>query len=135
MDNNKMARTVLVTGASGGIGREICVALADEARLYRQPLALAVHGSRDTAPLETLVDTLSGEYVQVQPFKADLTDAHAADVLVREIIAWSGRLDVIVSNAGQSRPGKLAELSVDDWQQCMDLNMRATWLLAKAAYT
>lgn len=138
MDNNKMdhntSRTILVTGASGGIGREICVALAEEARLYRSPVALAVHGSRDTAALETLAAVLAGEYVKVKPFKADLTDATAPDTLVRDIVQWSGRLDVVVSNAGQSRPGKLAELSVDDWQQCMDLNMRATWLLAKAAY-
>lgn len=134
MENNQKGKTILVTGASGGIGREICVALAEEAALLRSPIALAVHGSRDITALESLVAELSGDYVLVRAFKADLTDVHAPAAMVQDIVAWTGSLDVVVSNAGQSRPAKLADMSVEDWQQSLDLNLRATWLLAKAAY-
>ncbi|WP_087005502.1 SDR family NAD(P)-dependent oxidoreductase [Rhizobium sullae] len=132
------ARTVLVTGASGGIGRGVCEALAEEARLTGHSLRLAVHGSRESMALSALVSDLTsadgeGE-IEARAFVADLTDACACNNLIGQVIDWAGRLDSIVSNAGQSRPGKLANLPDEDWQATLDLNLRATWLLARAAY-
>lgn len=128
-------RTILVTGASGGIGREICVVLAEEARTAQTSLRVALHGSRNSQALDDLASELEGNGIEARAFSADLTDADAVASLVADVTAWSGRLDCLVSNAGQSGPGRLAELSLEQWQQTLDLNLRATWLLARAAYT
>lgn len=128
------ARTVLVTGASGGIGQAICEALAGEARASGQPLRLALHGSRVSPALLALAEALAAPGIEARPFAADLTDPEAAGGLVDAIVGWAGRLDGIVSNAGQSRPGALATLSLEQWEATLDLNLRATWLLARAAH-
>lgn len=133
LPQDNSARTVLVTGASGGIGREICLAMAEEARAAGQPLRIAVHGSRESEALAALARELDAPSVTAMAFAADLTDAGATARLVDDVLRWAGRLDVLVSNAGQSRPGALAELTPEQWQQTMDLNLRATWLLARQA--
>ena len=127
------ARVVLVTGASGGIGGAVALAFAEEAAASGRPLRLAVHGSRTTPALETLARDLSGPGVEARAFGADLTLLDSVERLVAEVFDWGGGLDVIVSNAGQSRPGALADLSPDEWGWTLDLNLRATWLLARAA--
>ncbi|SEI20079.1 short chain dehydrogenase [Rhizobium tibeticum] len=74
----------------------------------------------------TVAATLSNVDVEARPFAAVLTDVAACDALIGKVAAWARRLDALISNAGQSRPGKLAEMSPEDWQQTLDLNLRAT---------
>lgn len=127
-------RAILVTGASGGIGGAICRAFIEEAAATNRPLRLAVHGSRSGPALDALASELTGPGVDARAFGANLTNPEAVEQLVTEVIAWAGRLDVLVSNAGQSRPGRLRDLSLDQWSDTLDLNLRATWLLARAAH-
>lgn len=127
-------KTIVVTGGSGGIGRGICIALAQEARLRGEPLRLAVHGSRESASLQAVVGELTDLSVEARAFTADLTDDNAVPRLIDEVAQWAGGLDAIVSNAGQSHPGKLADMTIEEWQRALDLNLRATWLLARAGF-
>ncbi len=126
-------RVVLVTGASGGIGGEVGRAFAEEATATGRPLRLALHGSRVSPALEALARELAGPGVETRAFGADLTLPEAVDALVSDVTGWGGGLDVIVSNAGQSRPGALDALTVEEWGRTLDLNLRATWLIARAA--
>lgn len=128
------ARTTLVTGAAGGIGHGICEVLAEEARASGLPLRLALHGRSDSAALAGLASDLTGAGVEAKVFTADLTDTTACAGLITQVTGWAGRLDALVSNAGQSRPGALASLTDAEWQQTLDLNLRATWALARAAH-
>ncbi|MCZ4093287.1 SDR family NAD(P)-dependent oxidoreductase [Sinorhizobium psoraleae] len=107
---------------------------AAEARAAQRALRNAVHASRESSALSQFAATLSGAGVEARPFAADITDVAACDALIGKIAAWAGRLDALISNAGKSLPGKLAEMSPGDRQQMLDLNLRATWLLARAAY-
>ncbi|MGW4824298.1 SDR family NAD(P)-dependent oxidoreductase [Streptomyces sp. NPDC004227] len=57
-----------------------------------------------------------------------------APSVVAEVAAALGGLDTLVSNAGATGRGTLREVSLEEWQATFDLNVRATWLLARAAY-
>ncbi len=125
---------VLVTGAAGGIGRAICSALLGEAQVRGLPLAIATAGSRPSAALDDLLAVLSQGGAQAHAVYGDLADADACGRLVDEAARHLGGLDALVSNAGVVRAGPLASLELTDWERVFALDVRATWLLAKAAY-
>ena len=123
----------LVTGATGGIGRAICVALVEQARRDGDEIRIAAAASRAGAALDALVADLRAAGAAATGVTGDLTDACACDALVERARDFCGGLTLLVSNAGASGPGQLADLSVEQWDATFALNVRATWLLARAA--
>ncbi len=119
---------VLVTGASRGIGRAICL------RLARQGAEIAACASSHAGELVTMckqAEQLGGRLV---PLIGDLADAATPGVLVEQAVTALGGLDAVVSNAGVSRPSSLVNLDLAGWDYLFAVNARAPWLLAKAAY-
>jgi 3-oxoacyl-[acyl-carrier protein] reductase len=84
-------KTALVTGATGGIGAAIAMAL------HKAGATVAISGTR-AAVLEALKAELGGERVHVLP--CNLSDAAAVEKLVPEAEAAMGSLDILVNNAG-----------------------------------
>jgi glucose 1-dehydrogenase len=125
--------SALVTGATGGIGRAICLALAAQARQQGRPLRIAAAASRPGVALDALLAELTAAGAQAVGLVADVTDPDACRRLIAEAEAACGDLDTLVSNAGASGPDRLAEMSVERWDRTFALNCRATWLLAQAA--
>lgn len=122
---------VLVTGATGGIGRGICEVLAQQAP---QDLVLTVASTQKGARLEALLQALHSMGVQAQGVVGDVTRPEDARRLVHEAVAGSGDLDAMVCVAGASGPGQLADLSLEQWDQTFHLNTRSVFLMAQAAY-
>ena len=121
---------VLVTGATGGIGRGICEVLA-----LREPgLTLSVAGSRPGERLDGLVAALRGLGVQAHGVAGDVTRAEEARQIVEQAIALGGDLDALVCVAGASGPGRLADLPLEQWDLTFNLNTRSVFLMAQAAY-
>lgn len=116
-------RRALVTGASGGIGAAIARAL------HAQGAAVAISGTREAA-LQELAAEL-GERVAVAP--CDLSDAGAVEALVPQVIEALGGLDILVNNAGLTRDGLAMRMKDDDWQAVLDVNLTASFRLARAA--
>ncbi len=120
-------RTILVTGASEGIGRALALSLAVE-----QPnLVLA---ARAAPRLDTLAAECRARGAQALPVAVDVTDRSACEALVATAVARFGRLDVLVANAGGtmwSRFDELQDLGV--FAQLLRLNFLANvWLTAAA---
>jgi NAD(P)-dependent dehydrogenase (short-subunit alcohol dehydrogenase family) len=65
--------------------------------------------------------------------QADLSEPDAAERLVDATVAGLGRLDILVNMASLYRPRPLDELTVDDWDDQMAIDLRAAWLCARAA--
>ncbi|MEZ0605413.1 SDR family NAD(P)-dependent oxidoreductase [Paraburkholderia sp. IW21] len=126
-------RRVLVTGASGGIGRAICHTLVHRALQDGSSIAIAAAGSRKSASLDALVGELRAAGAEAHPFGADISDPDDCARLVVNASDALGGLDGLVCNAGITAPAALAEGSLEDWARTFDINTRAVWLLARAA--
>ncbi|NMF96330.1 SDR family oxidoreductase [Aromatoleum toluolicum] len=122
------SRRVLLTGASRGIGRAICLRLAAEGA------TIAACGSAHGDELAAVVEEAGRAGGRVVPLLGDLSDPATPARLVAEAEAALGGLDAVVGNAGVSRPSTLAEMELADWEFLFGVNLRAPWLLAKAAY-
>lgn len=102
--------TVLVTGATRGLGRTICETLADDHHL--------LVGGRDAEATTALADSLPS----ATPFVADVTDPSALAGAVDTVIG-DGRLDAVVHNAGVIASGPVAELRTDRWREQFEVNL------------
>ncbi len=116
-------KRALVTGASGGIGGAIARAL------HAQGAEVALSGTR-TAALEALAGELAGR-VHVLP--SDLSDKAAANKLVEATQGATGGLDILVNNAGIARDSLMMRMKDEDWEAVLEVNLTATFRLARAA--
>ncbi len=131
---NTPSLRALVTGASGGIGRATCLALLESATARGLGLKIAVAASKPGPALDGLLAELKAAGAEATGLTADLADPAACEQLAQQAISACGGLDVLVSNAGVLRSEPLRTLSVADWDQVFQVDARATWLLARAAY-
>ena len=124
----------LVTGATGGIGRATCFALLDSARGRGRRLVIAAAASKPGPALEALVTELAAKGADAFGLHADLADAAACTGLVAQAVERCAGLDVLVSNAGIARGAPLVALEPAEWDAVFAIDVRATWLLARAAH-
>jgi len=120
-------QTVLVTGASRGIGRAIAEGLAQAGAT----VALHYAARRDLA--ETLADDLG---VGARAFQADLAEPMAAAGLWDEVVAAYGRVHGLVNNAGVFEPAPVDQplaAWLATWRRTLDINLTSTGVLCKAA--
>ncbi|WP_028638422.1 SDR family NAD(P)-dependent oxidoreductase [Nocardioides sp. URHA0032] len=118
-------RIALVTGSTSGIGEAIARRFAADG--YR----VVVHSGSSVADGERLAEELDGYYLQ-----ADLSDADAALATVSGALADLGRLDVLVNNAGVSRPiphADLAAATPQKWRDVLEVNLVSPFALTTAA--
>lgn len=116
-------KTALVTGATGAIGEAIARAL------HGQGATVAISGTR-----REVLDKLAGELSErVQVLPCDLADAAAVDALVPAAEEKMEKLDILVANAGITRDNLFVQLSDEDWDKVIAVNLTATFKLARAA--
>jgi 3-oxoacyl-[acyl-carrier protein] reductase len=116
-------RTALVTGASGGIGRAIALALSDAGA------RVALSGTRE-AVLQEVAASLKGESAIVA---CNLSDPDAVDALVGQAEAALGPVDILVANAGITRDKLLIQMKDEDWNEVINVNLGSYFRLAKTA--
>ena len=110
-------KTVVVTGASSGIGHAIGAMLAQRGAC----VALAARRRERIEALAESIRDAGGRAIAVQTDVALIDDVHH---LVERAVGEFGRLDVLVNNAGVARLGRLDQLDVADWTAMIDVNVR-----------
>ena len=125
----------LVTGAASGIGRATCLRLARDARAQGKKAQIAAVDIGPSPGLDGLLDELRKQEAEPLALHGDMGTADAPGRVVGEAVSGFGGLDGLVSNAGINRPGLLKDYKVEDWDSLFNVNVRATWLLAKAAHS
>ena len=114
-------KSALVTGASGGIGAEIAKVLHDAGA------TVGLSGTR-VDPLEALAGEL-GERVHVLP--CNLGDADAVEALPKQAAEAMGAVDILVNNAGITRDNLFMRMSLAEWDEVLNVNLRSAMILSK----
>jgi NADP-dependent 3-hydroxy acid dehydrogenase YdfG len=118
-------KVAVVTGASRGIGRACALALAEEG-------AHVVITARNADELGTLAQEITAKGSRALVVAGDGSQRDTVDRLLHETQAAFGAADILVNNAGVGKFGMLADLSLDEYDWMMNVNMRATFLATKA---
>ncbi|ELY74441.1 3-oxoacyl-ACP reductase family protein [Natrinema pallidum] len=121
-------RTCLVTGSSRGIGREIAFELArcgaDVAVNYRSSDELA----------REVTETITENGDTAVPVQADVSDPAAVERMAAEVREELGEIDVLVNNAGITIDRTFEEMTYEDWQTVIDINLNGTFNCTNAFY-
>lgn len=119
-------QTALVTGGSRGIGRAICVALAEAGA----NIAFSYAGNQMAAD-ETVAQlkALGCESIAIQ---SDVSDEAQVKDLVAQTTATFGAIDILVNNAGITRDGLLMTMKEADWDAVLDTNLKGAFFTMKA---
>jgi NAD(P)-dependent dehydrogenase (short-subunit alcohol dehydrogenase family) len=119
-------RVAVVTGGGNGLGREIAQLLAREG-------ARVALGDLDAGGLERTAAAITAAGGAALTVAGDLTEEEPAKRLIEAAVAEFGHLDILVNNVGGSRNSRIWEMSVEDWDFVLRLNLRSTFLCTRAA--
>src|SRR6202451_1782276 len=119
-------KTALVTGASRGIGRATAAALA------RAGAHVLVHYGRSAQEAESLVSEIQAQGGRANAISADLGTPSGAALLAKQVRSIVGdRLDVLVLNAGISKAARIADYTVEDFDNLFATNVRSPFFLVQ----
>lgn len=119
-------KTVIITGASRGIGKGIAEVFAQQGA----NIAFTYRSSDEKA--KELEKELSENGCKVKGFKSDASNFDAAQQLAADVLQEFGSIDVLVNNAGITKDGLLMRMSEEDYDKVMDVNMKSVFNMTKA---
>jgi NAD(P)-dependent dehydrogenase (short-subunit alcohol dehydrogenase family) len=128
-------RVVIVTGAGRGIGAAHALEFARQgAKVVVNDIGGALDGTgSDSTPAQEIVDRISAAGGQAAASYDDVTDWDAAARLVQTAIDTFGRLDTLVNNAGAVRDRMFVNMSADEWDAAIRINLRGHFCPARHA--
>ncbi len=119
-------QVALVTGAGQGIGREIAMALSEAG-------ARLVVADINSNNLERTADEISKVGGEVLPIVIDLKSQNQVEEMIAKIISHYGKLDILVNNAGLNKRIAAKEIKMSEWDDVVDLNLKAAFFCCQAA--
>jgi 3-oxoacyl-[acyl-carrier protein] reductase len=125
---NLAGRVAVVTGGTRGIGRAVAERLAEAGA------AVIVSYQSDEVAAEETVAVIRRQYgVEASAVPGDVRDLSGAEHLIHTAIEKHGRLDILVCNAGVWEGAAVEEISEELWDRVIDVNLKGTWTVCRAA--
>lgn len=122
--NDKVA---IVTGAAGGLGKEIAI------KLVQEGAKVVISDINEQLLMETSANLI--EDYEINYFVADVSDKNNMDKLMEFVVEKYGRIDILVNNAGGSlhTPKYLEDITENDWDKVLNVNLKGTFLASQSA--
>lgn len=117
----------LVTGANSGIGRSVAVYLA------REGADVVVNYIFDEAAAQEVVDEIKSKGGYAIAIKADVSKEDEVQAMFRQMIAEFGTIDILVNNAGLQKDAPIDEMTLDQWNTVISVNLTGQFLCAREA--
>lgn len=120
-------KVVLVTGAGQGLGAAICRTLAREGAV----VALA-----DIKPdgLKKTADEIKGNGCRAESYVMDVSDLESVQRTIDNVIKDCGRVDCVINNAGVDYTKPVEEMTFDEWDRVMNVNLRGPFMVSKCVF-
>lgn len=123
--NNLNGKIALVTGGSRGLGAAICETLAEAG-------VVAIAADIRVELAEQMAQGLRDRGLEAMALPLDISNDEQIATGIQKIVDQYGKIDVLVNNAGIDVTLPLEELTIDDWDKVMGVNLRAPFVLAKS---
>ena len=120
-------RAAIVTGGSRGIGRAVCLALAE------QGVNVVVNYAGSAAAAEETAALCREKGVEAIAVQASVADAAQVDALFEKAVEAFGRVDILVNNAGITKDTLIVRISEEDFDAVIDTNLKGAFLCCKKA--
>ncbi len=127
MTQNKIlsGKVALVTGASRGIGKAIAISLG------KLGAEVIVNYSASDASAEEVVKSINEKGESSYKLKFDVSDEESVNKAVNQIIRDSGKIDILINNAGITRDGLLMRMKASQWDEVLNTNLKGVFLCTK----
>jgi len=117
-------KVAIVTGASGGIGQAVAVAMASAG-------ADVVVCGQNQGRLDATARLIQSSGRKVLSYSMNISQADAVQQMVDDVMAKWSRIDVLVNNAGITRDGLIMRMSEQDWDEVMNVNLKSIFLCTR----
>ncbi len=120
-------KVAIVTGGSGGLGAAICRRFADE------KMSLVIHYHSNEKAANQLVNEIVNKGGKAISFQGDILEEETMQKLVNTALDQFQHLDIFVNNAGIEDPAPSHEMTLENWQKIIDINLTGYFLGARSA--
>jgi NAD(P)-dependent dehydrogenase (short-subunit alcohol dehydrogenase family) len=128
-------KVVVITGAGGGIGRDLALAMAAKgAKVVVNDVGVSVAGEgRDRGPAERVVEEIRARGGTAVANTDSVAEWESANRIIQTALDAFGRIDVVVNNAGILRDRFFFNMSVEEWRAVIDVHLNGTFYVSRAA--
>ncbi|MGD8563833.1 MAG: 3-oxoacyl-ACP reductase family protein [Desulfarculaceae bacterium] len=121
-------KKAIVTGSSRGVGASVALAYG------REGADVVVNYTASEGPAQEVVKQIQDMGRKAVAVKADVAQEQGCQALIDAAVNDLGGLDIVVNNAGFTRPAMLHKMTGDQWEQVLGIHLKAVWLMSKAAH-
>ena len=125
--NTLTGKVVLVTGAGRGLGAAICKNLSKEG-------ATTILTDVNAMALEETTKAINDAGCNAKNYVMDVSSEESVKEVISQVEAEYGKLDIVINNAGIDYTKSIEELTMDEWDRVMSVNLRGPFLVSKTAF-
>ena len=118
-------KTIVITGASRGIGREIAKELAQKGN------KIIANYNKSQEKAQQLKEELEKQNIEIDIYKADVSKREEVKQMIESVIKKYGKIDVLINNAGISESKLFSEVTDEDWQKMINNNLYSAFCVTQ----